>query len=179
MKWLIASLLAISSVVTLAATGAVDAQSLIQRAYAGDAKAQFDLGLSYAKGEGVTKNSAEALRWLRKSADQGYDYAEFLLGVCYANGDLVPQSDAEAARWFRKAALKGNADAQHNLGTMNANGIGMPKSKVQAYKWFSLAAAQGNEFAISEKAKLETVMSPSELADAKRVVAESQARTPK
>jgi TPR repeat protein len=37
----------------------------------GDPGAQFELGVAYAKGEGVTKDSAEAAKWFLKSAEQG------------------------------------------------------------------------------------------------------------
>ena len=38
----------------------------------GDASAQFNLGLMYAKGLGVDANQEDALRWIKKSADLGF-----------------------------------------------------------------------------------------------------------
>ena len=38
----------------------------------GDARAQYSLGWMYHQGEGVTKNYKQALRWLRKAAEQGH-----------------------------------------------------------------------------------------------------------
>jgi TPR repeat protein len=49
-------------------------------------------------------DSAEALKWFRKSADQGYASAQYALGCIYANGDGVTIDPVEAAKWFRKAA---------------------------------------------------------------------------
>ncbi len=37
----------------------------------GHAKAQFNLGVMYAKGEGVPRDDREAVKWYRKAADQG------------------------------------------------------------------------------------------------------------
>ena len=37
----------------------------------GHAKAQFFLGVMYAKGEGVKKDEAEAVKWYTKAAQQG------------------------------------------------------------------------------------------------------------
>ena len=37
----------------------------------GDAVAQFNLGVSYANGDGVPENDAEAVRWYRMAAEQG------------------------------------------------------------------------------------------------------------
>jgi len=37
----------------------------------GDAKAQYNLGIAYAKGEGIAKDEAQAVEWFRKAAEQG------------------------------------------------------------------------------------------------------------
>ena len=42
-----------------------------QKAKSGDAAAQANLGYLYDTGEGVPKDSTEALTWYRKAADQG------------------------------------------------------------------------------------------------------------
>ena len=41
-------------------------------AEAGDAEAQYRLGLMYAKGDGVEEDQWEAVDWLRKAAKQGH-----------------------------------------------------------------------------------------------------------
>ena len=104
-------------------------------AESGNAKAQSNLGYMYAKGEGVPKDAAEAVKWYRKAADQGDAKAQYNLGVMYAN------DAAEAVRWYRKAADQGYAPAQNNLGFMYDNGFGVPKDDVEAYAWWNLAAA--------------------------------------
>ncbi|MHC8510323.1 MAG: tetratricopeptide repeat protein [Rhodospirillales bacterium] len=81
----------------------------------GDAKAQFNLGLVYAKGEGVTQNRAKAFKWYRAAAEQGYAGAQFGLGLAYVLGDGVTQNSAEAAKWFRAAAEQGHTEAQDAL----------------------------------------------------------------
>jgi len=43
----------------------------MQSANQGDAKAQFNLGVVYHDGNVVTKDDKEAIKWWRKSADQG------------------------------------------------------------------------------------------------------------
>ena len=37
----------------------------------GNANAQNDLGVAYAKGLGISENDVEALKWYRKAAEQG------------------------------------------------------------------------------------------------------------
>ena len=66
----------------------------------GDAKAQNNLGILYAHGQGVTQDYAEAVRWYRKAADQGLGIAQGNLGAMYANGQGVSRDYAEALKWF-------------------------------------------------------------------------------
>ena len=112
-------------------------------AEAGDAVAQFNVGLMYASGEGASTDDAEAARWYRRAARQGHVTAQYNLGVMYANGDGVPQDDAEAARWFRLSAEQGDAMAQHNLGFMYEKGRGVVQDDVEAVRWYRMAADQG------------------------------------
>jgi len=42
----------------------------------GDAQAQYNLGVSYANGQGVPKDKAQAKQWYRKAAEQGFEQAQ-------------------------------------------------------------------------------------------------------
>ena len=68
----------------------------------------------YAKGEGVPKDDAEAVKWYRKAAEHGYANGQYKLGAIYANGQGVPQDYAEAYVWLSLAAAGGQDDAAHN-----------------------------------------------------------------
>jgi len=138
-----------------------------KKAEAGNASAQFNLGLMYAKGEGVPKDDAEALRWYRKAADQGNALAQSNLGVMYANGRGVPKDDAEALRWYRKAADQGNAPAQSSLGVMYAIGEGVPKDDAEAYAWYNLAAISDDD-ARKRRDELEKTLTPEQKARAQQ-----------
>ena len=81
------------------------------------------------------KDHAEAARWYRMAAEQGYAKAQYNLGLMYAKGEGVPEDGVEAVRWYRMAAEQGHAKAQYNLGVMYAKGEGVPKDDVQAYAW--------------------------------------------
>jgi len=104
---------------------------------------QFNLGLCYDKGYGITKDYTEAVKWYRMAAEQGNADAQFNLGNGYYNGEGVPQNYTEAVKWYRMAAEQGNADAQFNLGNCYYNGEGVPQSYNEAVKWFRMAAEQG------------------------------------
>jgi len=56
------------------------------RAEAGEAIAQYNLGVLYAVGRGVPQDDAEAVRWYRLAAEQGDADAQNNLGFMYANG---------------------------------------------------------------------------------------------
>ncbi len=70
----------------------------------GDASAQYNLALMYAKGLGVPQDYAEAARWYRRAAEQGYFVAQNSLGVMYDNGYGVHQDYVEAHMWYNLAA---------------------------------------------------------------------------
>ena len=110
----------------------------------GDAEAQFKVGQSYYKGNGVEKDLVEATKWLRKAADQGDAKAQTLLGCCYADDNYAAKDMTESIKWIRKAADQGFAKAQSILGMFYCNGIGVEKDMVEAAKWFSKAAEQGD-----------------------------------
>ncbi|WP_244060847.1 tetratricopeptide repeat protein, partial [Aeromonas caviae] len=71
------------------------------------ASAQFNLGLIYAKGQGVPQDDKQAVIWLRKAAEQGNVEAQNNLAVLYAEGQGVPQDYKQAHAWFSVAAANG------------------------------------------------------------------------
>ncbi len=65
------------------------------------------MGLYYDVGKGVAQDDAEAVRWYKLAAAQGYSSAQYNLGAIYANRKGVLQDDAEAVRWYKLAAAQG------------------------------------------------------------------------
>jgi hypothetical protein len=125
---------------------AVGGEKTIQeRAEAGDADAQLQLGHLYESGEGVPKDYAEAAKWYRKAAEQGNAEPQLYLGCSYATGRGVPKDSAEHLKWIRKAAQQGLADAQVQLGLLYEIGQEVPKDFAAAYMWMNLAATGGNK----------------------------------
>lgn len=127
------------------ATGAVtDFAETRAKAENGDANAQVKLGDKYNSGEGVTKDSTEAVKWYRKAAEQGLAEAQYDLGGKYDRGDGVAKDLGEALKWYRKAADQGHSTAEYNLGVMYYRAFGMPQDLPEAVKWYRKAAEQGN-----------------------------------
>jgi hypothetical protein len=119
------------------------------RAESGEADAQFSLGNSYRKGEGVPQDDAESVRWFRQAAEHGDLKAQYSLGVSYSRGLGVPRDYVEAVRWYRQAADQGYAMAQYALGFMYYKGQGVPQDYAEAARWLRIAAEQGDRTAQS------------------------------
>ena len=100
----LASMSCATSIRLLPPAGVTELQA---RAEAGVPGAQFNLGVMYAEGRGVSQDDAAAVYWYRLAADQGLAEAQFNLGVMYAEGRGVSQDDATAARWYQLAAAQG------------------------------------------------------------------------
>ena len=143
-----------------------DFEAVREAAEQGDATAQFNLGVMYAKGEGVPRDDTEAVRWYRQAAEQDHADAQFVLGLMYTNGLGVLKDDTEAVRWYRGAAVQDHADAQLFLGGMYAAGRGVLKDFVLAHMWFNIAGANGNEIARESRDNLERDMTRAEIARA-------------
>lgn len=112
-------------------------------AASGDPHAQYNLGLLYARGQGVPQDYPKAASWYEKAAEQGVPAAQYNLGVMYANGQGVQASPEQAAKWFLKAAEQGVADAQTGLGSIYHEGEGAFRNYAEAEKWYRKAADQG------------------------------------
>jgi TPR repeat protein len=109
-----------------------------------DARAQYERGRSYSRGEGVAKDYAQAAFWYRRSADQGYFGAQCMLGIFYNDGRGVAQDYAQAALWHRRAANQGFETSQFCLGCLYYYGRGVTQDYLQAAIWYRKAADQGN-----------------------------------
>lgn len=109
---------------------------------AGQAPAQFDLGLLYAQGLGVKRDLAQAERWYRKAAEQGNTEAEFALGQMYSRGWGVPRDSVDAMRWLQMANNP-DTDGPPTDWTL-LEGYGLQQDQKQAAYWYELAAQKGH-----------------------------------
>lgn len=96
-----------------------------------------------------TGNQAEGLKWLSKSATQGYAGAQTYLGVLYTEGRGLAKNDGEAVKWYLKAAKQGDSMAQYNLALLYDRA---GNTKESTY-WFAQAASQGDTRAQFELAR--------------------------
>jgi TPR repeat protein len=84
----------------------------------------------YYKGEGVTRDYAEAAKWYRKAANQGDADAQTILGSMYGEGKGVPM-------WYSLAAAQSEkARSLLNLleGMMTPDEIAEAQKRASAWK---------------------------------------------
>jgi len=116
----------------------------LARAKAGDAAAQYDTGVLYARGDGLVQDYASAATWFHAAAAQGNVAAEYNLGVLYERGLGVATNLTEALNWYRSAADRNHPGAQFNLAHAYADGSGGAKQDfATAARWYQRAAEQG------------------------------------
>lgn len=116
---------------------------LLAKAEGGDAGAQFLVGRSYFRGEGIAKDDSLALVWLQKSAEQGNAEAMDGLGYLYLTGAGVAADEKTALSWYARAAEKGLPKAQLNYGLLLRQGKQIEKSNEEGLKWIQAAASSG------------------------------------
>jgi TPR repeat protein len=109
----------------------------------GDADAQLQLAILYAKGEGAPQDYATAATWFRAAANQGVARAQYDLGILYERGRGVKVDLTEAANWYLKAAQSGHPLAQYNLAVCYTKGQGIRQDLPEAALWYRRAATQG------------------------------------
>ena len=76
------------------ASPADDIETMRKAAEAGDADAQYRLGVMYYGHGLVPLDATEAAKWYRKAAGQGHASAQYKLGLMYDNGVIGRTSTA-------------------------------------------------------------------------------------
>jgi TPR repeat protein len=101
------------------------AARLEKAAETGDPAAQNRFGLRLFVSAGLLRSNEQALKWLRRAAQQGYAEAQFNLGNLYQSASLRPSSTGrgeariEAYVWFQLAAAQGHAQAAASCEMVN------------------------------------------------------------
>jgi len=93
---------------------------LLAAAERGAALAQYNLGLVYWEGRGVSRDQVAAAGWLKKAADQGNALAQASLGLMYANGQGVSRDLVQAHQWLAISGSTGYAKASEYQGAISA-----------------------------------------------------------
>ncbi|NDC78645.1 MAG: hypothetical protein EBZ67_12345, partial [Chitinophagia bacterium] len=105
-----------------------------------DAQVQYYLGRMYYFGYVFQRDTEEALRLFRLSAEKGFAIAQNNLGWMHVMGEGVPKDATEGLKWLRKASDQGLGIGHRNIANLYQLGLGVPRDTKAADIWYRKAA---------------------------------------
>jgi TPR repeat protein len=93
--------------------------------------------------DGVPKNPAEGLKWLKMAVESGHAPSQLRLGIVYREGDGTPKNDDEAIRLLTPFATQGDAAAMAELAVGYRRAFDK-KDFSRSFDWASKSAAKGH-----------------------------------
>ena len=126
----------------------------LRKAAETDVKSQFNLGLIYARGDGITPDDDAAIQWWKQAEKNDSARAKMMLGLFYNLGRGVGRSEKEAVHWYEQAAKLGDNNASYNLGVLYYNGRGIDRNYNKAAAYFHQLAKNGDTAAQNMYASL-------------------------
>ena len=117
-----------------------------QAAEQGNAEGVYGLGAMYAAGDGMARDQAQALHWMRVAAEGGHIQAVSFLAQAYLAGDPVlkgqPDFDAQTLLWAERAAQTDFVPAMDALARIYRDGgYGVAPDPARAQAWAQRAQA--------------------------------------
>ncbi len=139
-----------------------NAKALQKAAKAGDAKAQYQLGVAYLYGLGVKAQPVLAVDEFQKAAKAGNAAAQVAYGQVYVASHAHPKTRKHEKKqwhlamqhWYALAAKQGDATGQLYYGLSYVDDPVLPRDNKKAKVWFTKAMQQGSGDARYELANL-------------------------
>jgi TPR repeat protein len=122
------------------------------------------------------KDSAEAVKWLRRAADHKNMHAQSVLAVMLIQGTDMDKDTLEAERLLRDAAEHGYAQAQNDLGLALLNGDVGTTNPVEAAVWCKLAVARSTDPVVLKRGKVNLTNAWSRLTEDQQSEADRRVR---
>jgi TPR repeat protein len=132
-------------------------------AESGDSEAMVKVYFHYWRGNGVTRDHAKAMEWLKKSAEAKNPWAECLMGYQCEQVEWVGEGRERhltkpdlhgALRWYRRSAAQGWSGGRYYLGMMYLKGEAVAPDEVRGLELIRAAADQNHDYALRELAAL-------------------------
>ena len=128
----------------IAAATAEGMAEALRRAQGGDWVAQHFLAQAYYSGQGVPKDPATGMYWMKKAADGGFARAQARLALTYNNYGRPPTDPQAAYRYASMAAKQGDTIGYYAMGLFNEYAVGTPRDIDKALEFYADAAGAGN-----------------------------------
>ena len=122
----------------------------LQAGQQGHAPALNQTGVMLLRGEGVAKDTAQALECFRRSADLGNPSAMYNTGICYEFGHGTPINLSRAYDYYLRASDRDHHGAYTKVGQFLRNGRGVPKNETEAIPYLQKGVEFDDPYAISE-----------------------------
>ncbi len=113
----------------------------LENAKAGEADAQYELGIMYLKGQGVEQDRDKAVKWLQAAAKSGYSLADVKL-------TRIEEQEAKFKQ-LRNSADRGDLEAQYEVAMMYLKGRGVQTDETKGLAYLKKAADKGDAKAIT------------------------------
>ena len=124
-------LLALITALSFAAIAvAADINDLSKKANAGDAQAQYELGMAYFDGDGVDPDPVKATQWFEKAAKQGHNESIYQYGTAVFTGDGVKADKIMGCAWLYLSTV----DSSEYLCLSQMNGDQRAQAKAESEK---------------------------------------------
>ncbi|PQJ09641.1 hypothetical protein CJD36_017035 [Flavipsychrobacter stenotrophus] len=108
---------------------------LKQAADAGSAETQYNYGLCFQQGIGVTHNDTTANHWYLKAATQGNVDAQFKISYSYVTGRGCAKDDKRAFYWSVKCAQQNDPTCMFNTISCYKDGLGTTRNTDSMMVW--------------------------------------------
>ena len=108
----------------------------------GDPVAQYNVGVMYDEGTGVTRDATKVVLWWRMAADQGHLRAQHNLALLFIERGSE-EDFIKAAGWLERAAADGFVLSQYSLAKLFATGLGVKRDNARALTLFLKAGNAG------------------------------------
>ncbi|MEM7312284.1 MAG: hypothetical protein AAF497_03945 [Planctomycetota bacterium] len=113
---------------------------------AGDAQANYEMGVRHRDGDEVVQSEELALRYFTAGARLGSPASHNQLGNIYTEGTGVPKDLTRGLEHYQAAIAGGYASACANLGWHYQHGVGVAKSVQQAISLYQKGASLGDPY---------------------------------
>lgn len=100
----------------------------------------YDIAVGYVTGVGRPQDAAEAAKYMKIAADDGYMPAIRDLGVMYVNGDGIEKDPVKGFQLLKQAVEAMDPRAMYHLALLYRYGVGTEKDLYEALRLMGFAA---------------------------------------